>query len=207
MRSKAQLATQTSASTEPSGQRSGDEAQPLPAVLLKVSQVQDAQDHAVEQDMILSLQGTVRAAQQALWEMSSQHSSSRLPLVSAQCPRLAAPGLPQHSSAEGSRPWVSPLVCGAGGSGCCSVITLSQCCSSQYQAEIMFWTHSSHWKKKGKEKPCWLTDKSYFLSASCLMRRCCPAICPDSAGTERRCDRCTKEPSVLRASFPAISPV
>lgn len=70
----------------------------------------------------------------------------------------------------------------------------------------MLWTHSTGWKKKEEEKPCWLRDKSYFLSASCLMRRCCPAICPDSAGTERRCDRCTKESSVLPASLPAISP-
>lgn len=72
-----------------------------------VSQVQDAQDHAVEQDMILSLQGTVRAAQQALWEMSSQHSSSRLPLVSAQCPRLPTAqlcrGLPAVGQPAGMR--------------------------------------------------------------------------------------------------------
>ena len=44
--------------------------------------------------MILSLQGTMRAAQQALWEMSSQHSSSRLPWS-----LRSAPGwLPQASS-------------------------------------------------------------------------------------------------------------
>lgn len=81
----------------------------------------------------------MRAASQALWEMSSQHSGSRLPR-SLPVPQAAVPGLQQHSSAEGSRPWVSLLECGAGGSGCCSVITLSQCCSSRYRAEITFWS-------------------------------------------------------------------
>lgn len=59
--------------------------------------------------------------------------------------------------------------------------------------------HSTDWKKKEEEKPGWLRDKSYFLSASCLTRRCCPAICPESAGTEQRCDGHTKSLCALPA--------